>query len=311
MEAPSAAVPAATAEARRRNTGVIYALIAFSAWGFNPIYFKLVAEVPTIEVLAHRVLWALLLLALIVTGAGQWATVGRALFDRRVLPALLASTLLLAANWFVYIWAVANGHILETSIGYFINPLVNILLGTLFLHERLNRVQKIAVGLAILGTLNLALRSGQSLWISLFLALAFAFYGLVRKVVRVDALGGLFIETLLLSPLSLAYLLWLAFAGAGSFGRGLGLDLLLVASGPVTALPLLWFSIAARRLSLTAVGFFQYIAPSTQFLLAVFAYGEPFTPAHAVTFSLIWAALALLTGEAIARRKRRRLSQRS
>jgi len=310
METSSAAIPAAVAERRRRGGGALYALVAFSAWGFNPVYFKAVARIPAIEVVAHRVLWAVVLLAFFVTAARQWLAVSRALFDRRVLFALLASMLLLASNWFVYIWAVAHGRILETSIGYFINPLVNVLLGTVFLKERLNRVQQVAVGLAVLGCLNLAVRSGTPLWISLFLALTFAFYGLVRKVVRVDALGGLFIETLLLSPLALAFVVWLSATGRGNFGTDrIGLDLLLAASGPVTALPLLWFSMAARRLSLTAVGFFQYIAPSTQFLLAVFVYHEPFTRAHAITFPLIWTALALLTGDAI-RRKRTRSSDR-
>lgn len=297
--------PVATASARRGGTGALYALCAFFAWGFNPVYFKALEEMPVVEILAHRILWSALLLAMFVSIGRHWPLILRALTDRRAIRVLLASTVLLTTNWGLYVWAVANERILETSIGYFINPLVSVLLGVAILGERLNRVQMVAVALATAGVGYLTVSYGQAPWIALSLAGLFGLYGLLRKTAPVDALGGLFIETLILLPLALGYLLWLWAAGAGVFaGFGIGFDLLLIASGPVTALPLLWFSAAARRLKLSTVGFFQYIAPSTHFLLAIFAYGEPFTPAHAVTFPLIWAALAILTVDAVRRQRR-------
>ena len=305
----SDAAPISTARApgpaKRSRTGALYALCAFLAWGFNPVYFKAVAEVPVVEIVAHRILWALLLVAMVVSIGRQWPAVARALFDRRAMTALVASTVLLSSNWGLYVWAVAHERILETSIGYFINPMVSVLLGVVFLGERLNRVQMVAVALAVAGVAYLTLNYGQAPWIALYLAGSFGLYGLIRKIAPVNAIGGLFIETLILAPLALGYLVWLHVTGAGSFGReSIGFDVLLIASGPVTALPLLWFSAAARRLNLSTVGFFQYIAPSTQFLLAVFVYGEPFTPAHAVTFPLIWTALAIFTADAVRRQRR-------
>lgn len=305
----SDAAPISTARApvpaKRSRTGALYALCAFLAWGFNPVYFKAVAEVPVVDIVAHRILWALLLVAMVVSIGRQWPAVARALFDRRAMTALVASTVLLSSNWGLYVWAVAHERILETSIGYFINPMVSVLLGVVFLGERLNRVQMVAVALAVAGVAYLTLNYGQAPWIALYLAGSFGLYGLIRKIAPVNAIGGLFIETLILAPLALGYLVWLHVTGAGSFGReSIGFDVLLLASGPVTALPLLWFSAAARRLNLSTVGFFQYIAPSTQFLLAVFVYGEPFTPAHAVTFPLIWTALAIFTADAVRRQRR-------
>lgn len=286
--------------------GALYAFCAFLAWGFNPVYFKAVAAVPVVEVVAHRVVWSVLFLAMVVSFGRQWPAILRALVDRRVLATLAISTLLLTSNWGLYVWAVANERVLETSIGYFINPLVSVLLGVVFLRERLNRVQMVAVALAVAGVAYLTWGYGQAPWIALYLAVSFGLYGLVRKTAPVDALGGLFIETVICLPLAVGYLIWVQGAGAGAFGRqGLAFDLLLMASGPVTALPLLWFSAAARRLNLSTVGFFQYIAPSTQFLLAIFAYGEFFTAAHAVAFPLIWTALAIITADAVHRQRRR------
>jgi chloramphenicol-sensitive protein RarD len=305
-EAAAPPVGSTRAPTQRSRSGALYALLAFLAWGFNPVYFKAVKEVPVVEVVAHRVVWAILLLTIVVSIGRRWPSILRALFDRRALLTLAASTALLSSNWALYVWAVAHERILETSIGYFINPLLSVLLGMVFLGERLNRVQMVAVGLGVLGVANLTWHYGQLPWIALYLAGSFGFYGLVRKTAPVDALGGLFIETLILLPAAVVYLLWLAAAGGGSFSRdNFGFDLVLMLSGPVTAFPLLWFSAAARRLKLSTVGFFQYIAPSTQFLLAVFVYGEPFTHAHAVTFPLIWTALALLTADAVRRQRSR------
>jgi chloramphenicol-sensitive protein RarD len=306
----SDAAPLSTARApvpaKRGRIGALYALCAFLAWGFNPVYFKAVADVPVVEIVAHRILWALLLVAMVVSVGRQWPAVARALFDRRAMTAMVASTVLLSSNWGLYVWAVANNRILETSIGYFINPLLSVLLGVVFLGERLNRVQMVAVALAVAGVAYLTWSYGQAPWIALYLAGSFGVYGLVRKIAPVNAIGGLFIETLILSPIALLYLIWLQATGTGAFGRGgIGFDLLLALSGPVTALPLLWFSAAARRLNLSTIGFFQYIAPSTQFMLAIFVYGEPFTPAHAVTFPLIWTALAIFTADAMRRQRKR------
>jgi chloramphenicol-sensitive protein RarD len=299
------------AQPKRSGAGALYALAAFLAWGFNPVYFKAVEDVPVVEVVAHRIVWAVLLLSMVVSIGRQWPAIARALTDRRAMRALAISTVLLSSNWGLYVWAVANERILETSIGYFINPLVSVLLGVAFLGERLNRVQMAAVALAVAGVAYLTWSYGTAPWIALYLACSFGVYGLVRKTAPVDALGGLFIETLIVVPFALGYLVWLQATGDAAFrSAGLGFDLLLIASGPVTALPLLWFSAAARRLNLSTVGFFQYIAPSTQFLLAIFVYGEPFTPAHAVTFPLIWTALAILTADAV-RRQRRRAAARS
>jgi chloramphenicol-sensitive protein RarD len=305
-EATAPGVTSRGAPIQRSRSGALYAFWAFLAWGFNPVYFKAVKDVPVVEVVAHRVVWAVLLLTVVVSIGRRWPSILRALFDRRALATLAASTALLSSNWALYVWAVAHERILETSIGYFINPLLSVLLGMVFLGERLNRVQMVAVALAALGVANLTWHYGQLPWIALYLAGSFGFYGLVRKTAPVDALGGLYIETLILLPAAVVYLLWLAASGGGSFTRdNVGFDLVLMLSGPVTAFPLLWFSAGARRLKLSTVGFFQYIAPSTQFLLAVFVYGEPFTHAHAVTFPLIWIALALLTIDAVRRQRSR------
>ncbi|HEX6102745.1 MAG TPA: EamA family transporter RarD [Alphaproteobacteria bacterium] len=303
--APISTSPApAAAPAKRSTTGALYAFCAFLAWGFNPVYFKAVEDVPVVEVVAHRIVWAVLLLAMVVSVGRQWPAIARALTSRRAMGALAISTVLLSSNWGLYVWAVANERILETSIGYFINPLVSVLLGVAFLGERLNRVQMVAVALAVAGVGYLTWSYGSAPWIALYLAGSFGLYGLVRKTAPVDALGGLFIETLIVLPFALGYLIWLQTTGDAAFrSGGVGFDLLLVLSGPVTALPLLWFSAAARRLNLSTVGFFQYIAPSTQFLLAIFVYGEPFTPAHAVTFPLIWTALAIFTADAVRRQR--------
>lgn len=304
MTSESLAAPKSEAD-RRTAAGAGYAVAAFLLWGLNPIYFKAVASVPAHEVMVHRAVWSALFLAMLVTIARQWRAVGEALLSPRTLRALLLSTALIGSNWFIYIWAVENARIVETSLGYFINPLVNVLLGLLFLRERLNVRQWVAVALATAGVLNLTVRLGELPWIALYLAISFGIYGLVRKVAPVNALGGLFIETALMTPPALAFIAWLAWTGAGAFGtRSLDFDLLLAASGVVTALPLLGFSAAAQRLRLSTLGFFQYLSPTTQFVLGVFVWGEPFTSIHAVSFACIWVALAIITVDALARARR-------
>lgn len=289
---------------------MLYALAAFCFWGLVPIYFKAVAVVPPLELLAHRVLWSVPLVALLITLGRQWGPLRRALASRRVWLILCLSASLAACNWFVFIYAIVSGRVLQASLGYFINPLVNVILGLVFLRERLRPWQAVAVLLAAAGTLNLALAAGQIPWISLSLAFSFGTYGLLRKTVRIESLNGLLVETSLLSPAALGYLLLLAAQGRGAFWAG-GPEIsgLLILAGAVTALPLVWFTSAARRLPYTTIGLFQYLAPSIQFCLAVFVYQEPFSKAHLITFAYIWAGLTLyMTDSYRARNRGRTLS---
>ncbi|MDZ7749084.1 MAG: EamA family transporter RarD [Halofilum sp. (in: g-proteobacteria)] len=279
---------------KRTLAGAGYALAAFGIWGAFPLYFKAVASVPAPEVLAHRVVWSVFWVALLLFAVRQWAAVRAALASRRTLGMLTVSSLLIAGNWLIFIWAVAHDRVLEASLGYFITPLVSVLLGRIVLAERLERLQWLAVALAALGVAWTLVGLGALPWVSLGLAATFGSYGLARKVIDVGAIPGLFVETLVIGPLALAWLAWLGWRGSGTFGAaGPGFDLLLVAAGLVTATPLILFAQAARRLRLASVGLFQYIVPTAQMLLAVFAFGEAFTPDHAVTFGLIWAGLAL------------------
>jgi chloramphenicol-sensitive protein RarD len=280
------------ADPHRTRTGMLYALAAFGAWGLNPFYFKAVAEIPAIEVIGHRVIWSSLLLGGLIWYGGQWRQVVIAATTRRTIATLALTSIIIGANWLIYIQAIDTHRVLESSLGYYINPLVNILFGRLFLGERLTRPQLVAVALAGAGVLNLAIAYGEIPWLALGLAGTFATYGLLRKTAMVEALPGLFIETVILLPVALVLILGMS----GHFGTiGLGTDLLLVAAGPVTALPLLWFTHAARRLKLSVLGFFQYSSPSCQFLLAIFVFGEHFGPAHYVTFACIWTAIAIFS----------------
>ncbi|MDJ0942396.1 MAG: EamA family transporter RarD [Kiloniellales bacterium] len=291
-------------ERKQAVSGVLFALSAFGIWGVNPVYFKAVAHLPELEVLAHRVVWTVALLAALVTATRGWAPIGRALRDRRTLGLLALSTALISVNWFIYIWAVVAERVLETSLGYFINPLISVLLGVLVLGERLSRLQGAAVALAALGVLNLGVATSGLPWVALSLAVTFGFYGLIRKTVAIGSAEGLLVETGLMLPLALVYLL--AVGGkTGFFGSGSPADvLLLLAAGLVSATPLLCFTSAARRLRLSTVGMFQYLAPSCQFLLAIFAFGETFTRVHLVTFLCIWAALGIFTLDSLRRSRR-------
>lgn len=276
--------------------GILLASSAYLIWGLSPIYWKAVEQAPTGQQLAHRIVWCALMLGALLTLQRRWREARQVLRSRRVRWMLLASTVLIATNWLIYLWSVATERILQASLGYFINPLVTVLLGVVFLRERLRRSQGIAIFLASLGVLILTVRLGELPWISLVLALSFAFYSLVRKQVQAGPEVGLFVETLLLSPFMLAYLALAETAGTGAFGHGgLTLDLLLVAAGAITAAPLLLFTHGARRLPLATVGFLQYLAPCLQFLLAVAVYGEPFTLSHLAAFLFIWTALVIFS----------------
>jgi chloramphenicol-sensitive protein RarD len=279
--------------------GLALGLGAYLLWGVLPLYFKALAGVGAVEIVAHRIVWSLFFLAALVTFWKRWPAIRAAVTTPRVLMTLALTSALIGVNWLVYIYAVMSGHVLEGSLGYYLNPLVNVLLGVVLLKERLSRFQKIAVGLAAAGVAVLAAGAGDALWISLTLAASFALYGYLRKVAPVDSLEGLSIETTILLPLALAYLIWLEQAGAGHFLETRTTDILLILGGALTAIPLLLFTAAARRLPYSTLGFLQYVAPSLQFLLAVLVFGEPLTTAHIVCFAAIWAALAIFVFEGI------------
>jgi len=295
-----------------RRAGVLYAFAAFGFWGLTPIYYKLLPHVPPVEVLAHRVVWSVVFGAVFVSLVSAWPAVRSAVASPATLRKLALTAALVSTNWLVYIYAVVNDQVMSTSLGYYINPLVNVLLGMLFLGERLGRGRALAVSLATLGTASLAFELGGLPWISLTLAFSFGFYGLIRKRLGLHPMAGLFVETLLVAPLAVLALAWFVIQGTSSFGLDLRTSLLLVLAGPVTLLPLLWFAEAARRLPLITIGFFQYLGPTLTFLLATLVYGEAFTPAWAITFALIWSALTVFTIDSVAmRRKLRRLAAAS
>jgi chloramphenicol-sensitive protein RarD len=287
---------AMTDDQKTRRAGLWLGFSAYLIWGFLPLYFKLVAQVSPAEIVAHRIIWSLILLGVLATLLRRWPEIRAAIGTGRVLTTLVVTALLIAVNWLVYIYAILNGRVLEGSLGYYLNPLVNVMLGVVLLKERLSRVQVFACLLAGAGVAVLAVGAGAGLWISLTLAITFALYGFLRKVAPVDALEGLWIETAILAPVALGWIMLLQHRGVGGFGAyGLTTDLLLVLGGAVTATPLLLFTAAAKRLPYSTLGFLQYIAPSLQFLLAVLAFGEPLTRAHLVCFAAIWTALAIFS----------------
>ncbi len=283
------------AKSAERRLGLAYGFAAYGSWGVLPLYFKAVQAAPTLELLSHRVVWAQLLLLGLTLRAGLGPELRAALVPGRTLLLVLIGTVLIAFNWLMYIWAVTGGRVMEASLGYYINPLVNILLGVVVLGERLARPVQWAVLIAGGGVAWLTLQAGEPPWLSLALAVSFALYGLVRKLLPLGALVGLTLETGLLLPFAIAYLAWATDAGRLVFRtHGIGFDLLLLLAGPVTAVPLLFFTGAARRLPLTTLGFLQYLSPSIQFLLALTVFGERFTAARGVAFACIWVALALV-----------------
>ncbi len=287
------------------RTGIINATLAFLLWGMFPLYFHALGAVPPAQILAHRVLWSLLFLALVLTLRRQWKWLPAVLRQPRVIGSFAASALLLSANWLVYIWSVNNGHVIEASLGYFINPLVNIMFGYLLLKERLRAGQWAAIGLAALGVAWLTWQSGTVPWIALILASTFGGYGLMRKTAKLGALEGLSFETMALFPLALGYVLWLSLHGQNSFVNGTdGTRWLLVAAGPITAIPLLLFAAGAREIPLSVLGLLQYISPTIQLLLGVWLFHEAFTAERLVGFVLIWSALALYAAEGLWRNRK-------
>ena len=288
-----------TQDQSNRRAGFLLGLGAYLAWGVLPLYFKLLAMVPPIEIVANRILWSLIFLGLLVTLWRRWGLIRAALSAGRILVTLAITAALIGTNWLIYIWAVVHGHVLETSLGYYLNPLFNVLLGVIILKERLSRAQLGAVLLAAAGVALLAWGAVSGLWISLSLAISFGLYGFIRKIAPVDALEGLSVETALLAPASFLYLLWVHDGISGLAAFGPAATFLLVLAGLITAVPLLLFNAAAKRLPFSTLGFLQYIAPSLQFLLAVLVFGEPFTAVHALCFGAIWTALAIYAGEGL------------
>jgi chloramphenicol-sensitive protein RarD len=274
-------------------TGALYAVLAYSAWGLLPLYWKYFHQVPALEVLSHRILWSMVFLAGVLLVQQRRSELQTLWQTPRYIAVLLGTALLLTLNWGIYIYAVNADHVVEASLGYFINPLINVLLGFIFLKEKLHLWQKIAVLLATAGVLNFIAHFGQVPWIALILAFTFGLYGLLRKVVPVAPMVGLAVETLLVTPLALLAIGYWTVTSTGHFGQSWLLTLLFIGAGVVTSFPLLWFNNAAKRLRLSTLGFFQYLAPSLQLILGVFLYREPFTPTHTVTFSCIWLALAI------------------
>ena len=278
--------------------GIAYAALAYIAWGLFPIYFHQLADIGPVEVVMHRTVWSLLFLLGVLAVRRQWGWLGGVLSSPRILLAFAASALLLAGNWLTYVWAVSHNHVLDSSLGYFMLPLVNVALGFIVLHERPRRGQWLSVAVAASGVCWLWLLAGHPPWVALSLALTFGFYGLLRKVAVLGALEGLALETMLLAPLALAGLAVLSWQGDSALVRGSAASLtLLVLAGPLTALPLLLFAAGARRISLTTMGILQYISPSLQFLLGVWLFREPFEAARLIGFVLIWLALLMYGAE--------------
>ncbi|HXF44816.1 MAG TPA: EamA family transporter RarD [Burkholderiaceae bacterium] len=282
------------------NSGVLLAAAAYTLWGLFPIYIKSLQAVPPAEILAHRMLWSLAFVALLLVLRRHWRWLREVAARPAVLARFAGSAAFVSINWGVYIWAINSDRVVDASLGYFINPLVNVLVGSLLLRERLRPVQWMAVACAAAGVLWLTWQAGAVPWIGLVLALSFAAYGLLRKTATLGALEGLALETALLFPFAFAYLAWLAAEGVNAFvGAPAVTQWLLAAAGPVTAIPLLLFAAGARRISFSLLGLLQYIGPSIQLLLGVWLYHEPFPAAKAAGYALIWAALAIYTAESL------------
>jgi len=276
------------------TTGYILSIAAFVWWGLFPLYIKLVSVASPLEILAHRIVWCLPVCIFLIALWRGWGELRRSLAQPKVLVTLLISATLVTLNWLIYIYSVESDQVLASSLGYFISPLVTLAMGMIFLKERPGRLQLMAMGLAALGTLNALLHQGGGLWIALSLAFTFSTYGLIRKTVKIEAVAGLLVETALITPLALIWLLWMGFHGELVFGQGgWGISLLLACAGIITAVPLIWFTAGARRVPLHVVGIMQYIGPSIQFVLAVTLFNEVVSPARLFTFGLVWAGVIL------------------
>lgn len=275
------------------NKGVLYGIGAYTLWGFFPLYWKLLQKVSALELIGHRIAWSFLMLFAVILIARQWGEF-RAALNRRTFMLYSMASVLIGVNWLMYVWAVNAGHIVETSLGYFINPLLSVLLGLIILREKLRPVQWLPIGLAFAGVTYLTVTYGRPPWIALLLAFTFGFYGLVKKLAPLSSLHGLTLETGILFIPALVYMLYLEVMGSAAFlHTGLGPDLLMIGAGAVTTIPLLMFASAAKRIPLTTVGVLQYLAPTIQFLIGVLIFKEPFDRTRLVGFSLVWLALII------------------
>jgi chloramphenicol-sensitive protein RarD len=300
-----ASQPSSTIPARTDPRGLAAAATAFLIWGLLPLYLMALLLVPVLQVTAHRLVWGCVFAFVWLGLRGEVGQVRAALSDPNTRWRLCASATLISINWITYVYGIAAHRVVETSLGYFINPLVNVLLGVLILQERLNAAQWTAVAIAAAGVGYLTWSAGHPPWISLTLAFSFGLYGFVRKVVRVDALAGFASETLLLAPLGIGYIVWCELAGNGVLQTaGPGINLLLVLGGPLTAIPLVLFAFGARRIPYSTIGLLQYIGPTIQLILAVTVFGEPFQGPRVVGFVLIWAALAIYATDGLWRSRR-------
>jgi chloramphenicol-sensitive protein RarD len=304
-----AKMPKATVEtippARNERSGLAAAVGAFTMWGLFPLYLHPLAKVPTPQIMAHRIVWCCLLVFGWLAARGELGSVRVALANPASRWRLAASALLISVNWLVYVWAVSNGHVVDASLGYFINPLLNVFLGVVLLSERLNRAQWTAVALAGLGVAYLTIATGRTPWIALVLATTFGTYGLIRKVVAVEAVAGLATETLLLLPFAAAWLLWCEQQGTGTLGHSsFAIDALLLGSGLATALPLTLFAYGARQIPLSTVGLVQYVGPTLQFLIGVLVFREAFSHTRAIGFVIIWTALGIYVADSLWRNRR-------
>jgi len=288
-----------------KNKGVLFALAAYILWGFFPLYFKAIQQVSALQILAHRIAWGFVFTLAVVLVLRQWKEFRASVFNRRTFLIYAGASVVLGINWFTYVWAVITNHVVESSLGYFINPIVSVLLGVIFLRERLRTFQWVAIAMVTAGVVYLTITFGQLPWISLVLAVTFGFYGLLKKIAPLGALHGITLETAVLTIPSLVYLLIVNANGTGTFGHSTPLlDFLLVLSGPVTAIPLLLFATGARRIPLTTIGLLQYIAPTLQFLLGVLVFHEPFDQSRLIGFMIIWLALVLFSVENLLARRR-------
>ncbi len=296
-----------TLESARK--GYLQAFGCYFFWGILPLYFKLIDEIGPIEIVAHRIVWSLLFVFVVLAARKEVGLLLRHLRNWRLLLVLGGSSILIAANWLIYVWAVVEGHILAASLGYFLNPLVSVLLGVVLLKERLVRAQKWAILFAAIGVSLLAFSALDTLWISLTLAISFAFYGYIRKTAPVEALPGLAIETIILLPFAIAWLAWQTAQGDLGFGRQWDSSALLLMTGAITSVPLLLFAGAARLLPLATLGVMQYLAPTLQFFIGVFLYREPMVPEKLGSFALIWIGLAIFAHDALRRHARQPVAQ--
>ncbi len=301
-----------TPEEQRSRQGVLLAIGAYTMWGIAPIYFKSIAEVSPLEILSHRVIWSFFLLAALLHFGRHWRSVRDIIKNKTKMMFLVSTAILVGANWLIFIWAVNSNHMLDASLGYYINPLINVLLGMVFLGERLRKLQWFAVVLAACGVLVQLIVFGSVPVVAIALAMSFGFYGLLRKKVSVEAQTGLFIETLVMLPAAAIYLLFIASSPTSNMlDNPMQLNTLLIAAGVITTLPLLCFTGAATRLKLSTLGFFQYIGPSLMFLLAVLIYGEPFTSDKAITFAFIWGALVVFSFDGLRNNRKSRKAARA